>query len=243
MVKMVKSAKINMSGIKGVAEAVGRTMARHPIYTGFLGGTALGVPGAVKEYKKEFTPKKSPKKRDYEPEDVYQKRVERSHKAQKGFFDRSRSRRVVNKLYEKAFPGAMAGMYASLLGVGRFSGGGYRFKGFGTSGAKSAYKANKAGKAFDNTLRSVKTKEQAKQQFWDAARKFHPDKGGSADDFDAVKNTWDTFKGSKAFDKLAFLLTNGVEGSYKEAFIDELEKISGCKSHGKVKPKKAKKII
>lgn len=241
---MVKNAKINMSGIKSGAEAVGRTMARHPIYTGLLAGTAIGIPGAVKEYKKEFTPKKTPKKRDYEPEDVYQKRIERSHKAQKGFFDRSKPHRVLGKLYEKSGRGALLGLYASLMGVGRYGGGG-RFRGFGTSGAKSAYKTNKTGNAFRETLKKAKTKDEAKTMFRNAARKTHPDKGGVADDFDSVKTHWDSFKGSRGYDKLAFFLAHGGNSLYKAAFLDEFEKVSGCKVPpqylSKIKIKKAKK--
>jgi len=96
---------------------------------------------------------------------------------------------------------------------------------------------NTAGKKFSETLKGFKTKTEATSAFRNAAKKYHPDKGGKAEDFYSVKTIWDAFKNSAGFNKL----------SYYKAFLDELEKISGCKippqylSKQKTKPKKAKK--
>lgn len=65
----------------------------------------------------------------------------------------------------------------------------------------------------------VKTKAEAKKLFREAAKKNHPDMGGSEEMMKKVNDHWDTIQNSEFFDKLAFL-----KGFEKKAFgsIDPL---------------------
>lgn len=87
-------------------------------------------------------------------------------------------------------------------------------------GANSAF-SREASNAADLFSKAT-TKAEAKNMYYDLIRKHHPDKGGSLEKSQAINKAWESFKKSYAFEKLSYL----NEGIVKQAFFDELEKVS-----------------
>jgi len=146
--------------------------------------------------------------------------------------------------------GVKAGITGALVGVTAKNVGYFAkfVKGPGTKIIPRPMISKAFNKPYINSLNSqlnkATTKREARKIFGKYAIKAHPDKpGGSMDVMQDLNEHWDEFKKSHQFSKLANLFGREGEDIYKAAFLDEIEKISGCKSHGKVKPKKAKKII
>lgn len=78
-------------------------------------------------------------------------------------------------------------------------GGGY------SSGAGRASSSQQASKAYDHIpgLGKVKTKKDAERAYKAAARKNHPDLGGDPEKMKDINSSWDDFKNSPLYEKLA----------------------------------------
>lgn len=64
----------------------------------------------------------------------------------------------------------------------------------------------KGDKVYRSDGSKVKTKKEVKKVYRNKVKKTHPDRGGSAEEFDKVKKEWDAIKNTPGWEKLAYIL-------------------------------------
>jgi len=140
-------------------------------------------------------------------DDFYKKRAEERENwnKQRSGFGAGFGRKDWDDMFREAFgqkqrPGG--GKSYSYSGRQRYSGG----QNYGSSSTRTARPQTSGEQAFDSFLKTVKTKADANKRFRDEMLRTHPDKGGSQEEFVAVKQKWDNFKSYGGFNKLAYLL-------------------------------------
>jgi hypothetical protein len=206
----VRTMEKKSSFWEGAGNAAKRTMAKNPRMTGALvGGGLYGGMGAAAT--SDFAQKHDKKLNDKIELSAHRKGIKpgsaqyKDHEAE------------IKGKYKKFVPLGM-GAYGAALGAGL----GHAF---GASGAAShAHRAASKAQTVSELHKAVGlsgkevSKVQAKKAFHAAARKHHPDLGGSPDKMKEINSAWDKIQDSFWFKKLAFIEGTHVGNGFWAGF-------------------------